>query len=388
MNKSVAASTLMVGLGLTLLAPEPAQALSFTFTKIVDTVSNNYTSLIGRGLNNAGYVAYRATLEDSTQALFTSNGILTQTIVQTSETYLNLGSFSSPNDSGTVAFQSILPDDRVGIFRSDGTTETAIALIERQAEIFGSSFVSQPSINNQGTVAYVFSNTPFGGEVRTGDGDPVDEDSSGTGQRFTSFDSPIINDAGQVTYLFTSAFTPPILVSEIPNQPGYAIVGSGMPFSNLGPFSLNNQGTLAFTAYNNDLNQEGLFITNDGISFTRRSLDNISLQGGFALNDLDDLAFFGSSATQQGIYINRGDRTSAVVSVGDRIFDSSIVSLNFLSEGFNNLGQVAFFATLEDGTSGIFRADPYRSVPEPTSALGLLAVSVLGASTLLKRKSG
>ena len=75
------------------------------------------------------------------------------------------------------------------------------------------------------------------------------------------------------------------------------------------------------------------------------------------------------------------------MSQGDRIFDSSILSLNFFREGFNNTGQVAFFATLEDVTSGIFRADPSRWVPEPTSALGFLAVGVLGASALIERKS-
>ena len=42
--------------------------------------------------------------------------------------------------------------------------------------------------------------------------------------------------------------------------------------------------------------------------------------------------------------------------------------------GINNSGQIAFNATLSDGTSGVFVATP---VPEPSTVL-LLAVGVLG----------
>jgi hypothetical protein len=47
---------------------------------------------------------------------------------------------------------------------------------------------------------------------------------------------------------------------------------------------------------------------------------------------------------------------------------------------------VAFFASLADGTNGIFRADhqgvpgqPPKYVPEPASMLGLLAFGTFGA---------
>lgn len=388
MKNHLVSSVLTLSLGTALLAAEPVQALSFTFTKIADSRSSDYTSLFSRvALNNKGDVAFGATLTDGSQGIFLSDGLRINPIIKTDETYQELGSYFSLNDTGTVAFRSTFADNKVGIFKSNGTTQSAIAVVERES---GGVYadVDQPSINNLGTVAYVFSNWPFGGEIRTGNGLPVDKDNSGTGSRFTTFDTPTINDAGQVTYFYTSAFTPPIIISEVPGEPGYAIVGS-RPFSNLGYPSLNNQGTVAFTGYNSDLDRGGIFTTNDGVNFTPRvtNRDEADSISALAINDLDELAFLGSSANQQKIYINQGDRTSVVVSQGDRIFDSSIISLNLFREGFNNAGQVAFFATLEDGTSGIFRADPSRSVPEPTSVLGLLAVGVLGASTLMKRKS-
>ncbi|MBD0362166.1 MAG: PEP-CTERM sorting domain-containing protein, partial [Coleofasciculus sp. C3-bin4] len=55
----------------------------------------------------------------------------------------------------------------------------------------------------------------------------------------------------------------------------------------------------------------------------------------------------------------------------------------------NNSGQLAFVAGLENGISGVFRADPQppvQSVPEPSSVLGLLAVGAFGAGSVLKRK--
>lgn len=56
------------------------------------------------------------------------------------------------------------------------------------------------------------------------------------------------------------------------------------------------------------------------------------------------------------------------------------------------LEAAAFFASLSNGTSGIFRADPKvvcepaKTVPDPTSTLGLLAFAVLGTGLVRKRK--
>jgi hypothetical protein len=90
-----------------------------------------------------------------------------------------------------------------------------------------------------------------------------------------------------------------------------------------------------------------------------------------------------------GIFTGADPIADKVIAIGDMLFGSRVTSLYFSNQGLNNSGQLAFVAGLENGISGVFRADPQppvQSVPEPSSVLGLLAVGVFGAGSLLKRK--
>jgi hypothetical protein len=81
-----------------------------------------------------------------------------------------------------------------------------------------------------------------------------------------------------------------------------------------------------------------------------------------------------------------------VIGTGDNLFESTVTSISFGNHGLNNLGQLAFYAQLANGTSGIFRADPVSDtpepepVPEPVSVLGLLAFAAFGAGSVDKRQ--
>jgi hypothetical protein len=92
-----------------------------------------------------------------------------------------------------------------------------------------------------------------------------------------------------------------------------------------------------------------------------------------------------------GIFTGADPITDKVIALGDTLFGATVVSLDFSTKGLNNSGQLAFLATFEDGTSGIFRANPEsisepKSVPEPASGLGLLLGGTFGVGSLLKRK--
>lgn len=74
-----------------------------------------------------------------------------------------------------------------------------------------------------------------------------------------------------------------------------------------------------------------------------------------------------------------------VITTGDSLFGSTVTSIDFSRQGLNNLGQVAFYATLADGTSGIFRADP-QLVPEADALSGVLAFGAFGAGVMLRQR--
>ena len=52
-----------------------------------------------------------------------------------------------------------------------------------------------------------------------------------------------------------------------------------------------------------------------------------------------------------------------MIATGDALFGSSVTELHFFRQGLNDAGQVAFVARLDDGTSGIYRADPEEQSP-------------------------
>ena len=80
----------------------------------------------------------------------------------------------------------------------------------------------------------------------------------------------------------------------------------------------------------------------------------------------------GLDVSGYGIYIGDGANTNEVIGSGDLLFGSTITALSISPTSLNDLGQVAFYYRLANGTTGIAIATP---VPEPTPSL-LMALSV------------
>jgi hypothetical protein len=60
-----------------------------------------------------------------------------------------------------------------------------------------------------------------------------------------------------------------------------------------------------------------------------------------------------------GLLVGPNPETDIVIKQGDQLFGTRIVEGPVLSNrGFNDAGQIVFYARLEDGTEGIYRADP------------------------------
>jgi hypothetical protein len=133
---------------------------------------------------------------------------------------------------------------------------------------------------------------------------------------FTSFGNPVLNDAGTVAFVAT-------------------LVGGGS-----GVFA-GNGGSVTVVAQ-------------DGTVFS-------SFDSAPAINTYGGVAFAATLAGGTGgIFTGSDVPSDTVIAAGDALDGARVTELHFFRQGLNDNGQVAFFARLDNGTSGIFRADPAR----------------------------
>ncbi|MEP0758833.1 choice-of-anchor tandem repeat NxxGxxAF-containing protein [Coleofasciculus sp. FACHB-T130] len=414
--------TALMGLCLSFLAAREVQAASFTFTKIADTSDRFSSFLSSPALNNAGTAAFLAGLDTGSIGIFTANGSTITTIANTNNFFSSFRTPLSINDGGTVAFSAVLAQVATGIFKGNGTTTpTPVALAFPQSDsngvespwidddvIVAKDYFSDfylPSINNAGVVAFV-ERLYRGERILTSEGKVIDTIFYG------SVNSPFINDERTVAYRIESGNPSTVIVtSNGTTRTIVASIGNNYPEdSGFGSPALNNLGNVAFYAPpaidpSNDWytppepfvggKNAALFASNS--KTTTLIADTSGSLNGFlgvpSINDVGTIAFFAElDAGGTGIFTGADPLKDKVISTGDTLFGSTVTSLSFSREGLNNAGQVAFLASLADGTMGIFRADPGvsseppKDVPEPASGLGLLALGALGAGSVMQRQ--
>lgn len=252
--------------------------------------------------------------------------------------------------TGTVGFSAGLKTGGSAIFTGNGGPLTTIALGQpSQPPTFGTFIdTQQPSINNQGTVA------------------------------FTAMDLQTT-----ITSIFTGSGGP--LNTIIDNSGSFQFVSNP---------SINNKGLVAFEGGLKS-GFEGIFVT-DGTML--RNVADTSRGFGFlyspAISNVDLVAFFAS--TQQyrfvkgtGIFTGPDPIADRVIGTNNALFVSTVTDLwGFAAQGFlNDARQIPSVASLSNGNQGIFRADP---VPKPTTLL-LFGLLLLGSGLIglwgLRRRS-
>lgn len=384
---------LAVNLCLSLLAVGETLAAtltnSYTFTKIADN-SSLFFDVGGGPLNDSGVVAFVGVLNNGDELLLTSSGDTTTTLLinpRFSESYFGFNGLAI-NNSGTVAFGA----SSIGISMTDAIFTTSggpLNTIIQTSNYIG--FPSPFSLNDSGTVVFgTFSAifTGSGGSLTT---------IADTNSSIRHFDqlARAINNSGTVAFpatlddgnegVFTSKDG---VITTIADTSGSLSGG----FNNVG---INNSDTVIFEA-SLDNGLEGLFTSNSGLITTiadtggsfSRFLNNP------AINDSGEVAFgayldgLPQNGFGHGIFTGSDPLADKVITVGDSLFGSTVTNLFF--GNLNNSGQISFLADLTDSngrtTRFVLRADPVpQSVPEPSSELGLLGVSVFSAVYMRQR---
>jgi hypothetical protein len=293
---------------------------------ISSTNGTNFTSFADDvAINAAGIVAFHAGLNTGGRAtgIFTSDGLTTKTIVDSTAQGLSGLGFGSPsiNAAGTVAFFA----PRIGfrssvIFTGNGGALTPV--LDTLNSNFGA--FGNVAINASGEIVFrgvlkdrnegVFVITPKRNEPSDGQSagpasviDVVDTISS---PDFFGFGDPVINDSGLAADFGGGASRVEVLSGNSGGITARTDPSSTF-FADIEHPSINNRGAVAFSAFESN-GAQGIFVELTG-----------------------------------------GASPVAVLQTGDPLFGSTVTAVSVGRFAFNNHFRLAFEYELADGRSGI-----------------------------------
>ena len=371
-------------LGCVLLAAIITKAeAGYTFTFVADT-TGPFSDFSPVSLNGSGTVAFAARFDGSGAGVFTGNGgALTTITTAATPPFGNPFNPPSINQAGTVAFSA---GDRV--LAGNGGPLITIADTAGPFKGFPSGYTA--SINTAGTVGFFAFLDSGGGGIFAGNGGAV------TPILLNSQVSIDFNISGNDAGTFTFRTTNGTRIVTVNGGSITTIVDSTGHFNYFGSApSLNEAGTVAFAAgiAGQDGGIFGIYTGNGGSLTTIADISGPFSSFSFndftsnppSINDSGTVAFLASlDGGGFGIYTGDGRSPAEVIGSGDALFGSTITGLSISPTSLNDPGQVAFYYTLANGTTGIAIANP---VPEPSASL-LVALSLgLSLARRTTRKS-
>ncbi|MDJ1178071.1 PEP-CTERM sorting domain-containing protein [Roseofilum sp. BLCC_M91] len=411
----IAATSMMASL-CNLIVSLPAQA-NFTFSRIATTEANPFGSSydnLGMGLGTQGgmssykpsslfseivntpqrrgvavntttsTVAYYAE-EKGIQGIYTRTGNNPpQLIIDTSATsgFKSIGQGMAINNKGTVAFFATKKNGETGIFTHDGVVGNPPKQIAKIGDPYTSIYPGV-SINDDGTVAFLAaippSNSPISSissfsrsEVFTSDGTTTHKitDCTGLGAGSQACPliptSPTINNDGDVGFaskngIFTSSPGSPI--SVIMADQG----GQNFWLNYYREPNINDNDLVSAYAHNAGPGQ--LIFSSNGVqgqmvvgnNFTTRNDPSTFLHvGTSAINNRDIVAFMANQiGVGKGIFIGADAQKDKVIGVGSTLNGAKVLDLAMDRESFNDNNEISFWARLDNGTQGIYRANKF-----------------------------
>jgi hypothetical protein len=206
--------------------------------------------------------------------------------------------------------------------------------------------------------------------VFTGRGGPLTTVAD-TAEAFSGFGVPAINNPGWVTFVAERVDPPLFGIVARRREVTRTIIdkfgNSPLPLQGFRPPHINAQGTVVFAT---DLQgQAQVVFIGDGeklqVIAANEGADPVQFLsfGTPAMNNHGNVAFAALvndarvPETYTGIFTGPDPLTNQVVRTGAALANSTITTVQMFREGLNDEGQIAFHATLADGTEAIYRAD-------------------------------
>jgi hypothetical protein len=326
----------------------------YQFTKIADTRGGVFREFqLSTAIDENGMVLFRAHLVSGGQGIFKANGTVTTQIANTSGPFDGFRGAPAVSNNGQVVFYASRPGGDFGysngadatgdflysnkdfvdlgdlVINNEGTVafkaKKSKGRNERRQIFLGNggrpipipdsknNQIGMLSLNNLGHVAF-----STGSKVYVSDGKTTTLLTDGDKQYFL-FYRPVINDHGMVVVQTASEpqddWVAKHLVAIVDGKVTVLASTQG-PFRDLlSSHAVNNHGQVVFSAL---------------------------LDGGIT-----------------GIFAGPNPIADVVIKKGDPLLGMKIVEGPvFSNRGFNDAGQIVFYARLEDGTEGIYRADP------------------------------
>ena len=341
----------------------------YTFVNVADT-SNPAISGFGGALpslNASGTLGYWVSLTAGGQAMYTGNGTTTTTIAVTAgPAYIAFGisspgTFTPMSSSGALGFRAELDAGGTGLFRSNGTSTTTIAL--DSSPTF--SFFQMPSMNAAGTLGFLADLDSGPSGLFTSDGTTTTTIALTSGPPFSNFGVlPAINSAGRLGFLASLDAGGTGLFTSDGTTTTTIALSSGPMFSNFYDPAINSAGKLGFKA-ELESGIPGLF-TSDGTTTTTIAVVSSTYSGftdAVSIDTAGRLAFnAGYQAGGRALLIGDGTTTTTVLHTGDALFGSTVLGFAVGRDALNDAGQLGFFYQLANGRSGVAIATP---VPAP-----------------------
>jgi hypothetical protein len=337
-------------------APDP----KYTFVRIADSM--DFAEIRPPvALNDAGQVAFVAIVPTGVTGVFVGGDGEVTLVADDTQDFTFFG-FPGINGRGQATFYGGKAD-RTGFYAGAGG---ATVLVESRGAVqaFVGDIYSSPS--GAFSVGHAILRLPgFQQEIVVGKGGHATRvvDTSGL---FQSLDfDPRVNASGQVAFHATRRDgSEGIFVGEGGALTTVADTSGPFVFFLPSP-AINDRGHVLFQALLADFATTGLFLSRQGKIST--VLDSTGAFAGFgdapALNSRGEVAFEGTTwMGLLGIFTGGDPVADRVIAVDDPLDGSTVQALDGLAfdAALNDRGQIAFIATLADGRTGVYRADPTK----------------------------